>query len=114
MFETDLDKQENGIGFDWHHYIDVIEARKKQGLEITDTNQDYDHHLIGKKVRYRDGMIYNVQSCKKQWHLGWYYALLIERNDSHSVLYMQCEDKPTCSDLWLNIIKDHNKNFTIL
>lgn len=114
MFETNLDKQENGIEFDWNLYSTVREQREKEGLNVTDIDQDYDHPLIGKKVQYKDGMIYNVESCQKVWDLGWYYAFLIERNDSHGVLYMQCEDKPTCSDLFLKIIEDHNKSFTIL
>ena len=116
MYNTNLTLQTNGIAFDAMHYIAIKEQREKEGLPVCDDNAKCDHPLIGKQVRYKDGTVYNIPSCNKQWHLGWFYVLLLERvgTHSHSMMYCECKEKPTCSDLHLKFIKDHKENFEII
>ena len=115
LFDTHLIKQNDGTFFSSTHYRTVIEARKKAGLPVTNTNQDYAHPWIGKQIRdTKLDKVYNIVSCKKQWHFGWYYALLIEHDDSHGVIWQLCLEQPTCSDMILKHIKKHNERFELI
>lgn len=116
LYDTKLKKQADGTYFSSPHYSKVREAREEAGLPVADNNQDYDHPLIGRTLKDREtSIIYNIESCKKTWHLGWFYQLLLENNGSHCVAFWGvCEEQPCADDFVLKFIKKHQARFEIL
>ena len=117
IFTTNLIEQGNGIGFDVHHYIKILKARTKAGLPKVNTNITFDHPLIGRRLRCKkEGTIYTIKSCKKQWWMGWYYGFIIEQDNGSGsfIAYEQDKDLPTCCSLTSKHIKEHRENFELL
>lgn len=78
----------------------------KKGEESAHNVDLPDHPMVGKRLcRLTDGHIYKVQSVHKQWYAGWYIAILLERNQSHHLLYW--ENLGCVSDL---IVADIEEN----
>lgn len=77
--------------FDIHHYIKVRTARKKLGLYVADLNiTQKDHELVGKKIKnIENNDIGIIEKVNKQWHLGWYLAVLANFNGSHALIFWE-------------------------
>lgn len=85
--------------------IDVIKARKALGK--TKPSTEISHPLVGKQlIEKATGRIYNIEKAHRHWYWGEYLALLIECNQSHTLIAWEAF---SCDDPFIteNISKAH-------
>jgi hypothetical protein len=95
----------------------VRRARKEAGLPVANYNEDYDHPLVGKRIKYiPTNTEYTIKSAKKQWYWGWYIGFLIEQDNGSGtfVYWEQDQNNPTCYDGIIAEIKDNEDAFEVL
>lgn len=95
-------------------YRRVRRARKERGLPTVNENVRLkDHELVGKKIYHKEkDETGTIEQVNKQWHLGWYYCLLVNFNGSHAFFFWENIDSE--SETTLDGIERSRRNYKIL
>jgi hypothetical protein len=83
--------------FDEEHYRKVRNARATGLSELTSNhNRSYRGEWTFTHVRDIEfNEVYKVERVFEQWYRGWYVAILVEKNGSHGIRYIEnisCKD----------------------
>jgi len=84
--------KENSL-FDFTHDYEVWKARKDQGLPY-ERQKQISHPLVGRYLIDQDAQKrYLIEKAYEEWALGWYLKLLIQHDNSHTVVYWESRNK---------------------